>query len=94
MTQAEITTGWRFFHAEVRSETDALALDGDVEIILAALGNRMISHRSAGRILQVIVDRRNQLLESEIRTQLILQQQIEAIQRVRQFAQENAPPAK
>ena len=81
MTQAEITTGWRFYHAQIRSESDPEALDGDIQIILAALATRQISHRSAGRILQTIEDRRIQLLDSQPRAQLILQQDIEAIQK-------------
>lgn len=87
MTQAEITAGWRFYHAQVRSESDPEALDGDVQIILAALANRQISHRSAGRILQTIEDRRMHLLATQIRRQVILQQEIEAL---RQAAQTNA----
>jgi len=84
MTQAELTAAWRTYHHEIHSTTDLDSLQKDTEVILTALGHRRISHRSAGRLLQAIQDRRAQLLEAEIKAQLFLLQYVEAIQKSRQ----------
>lgn len=81
MTPAERSAGWRRYHRELRSETDYDAFQEDIDSILAALGNRAISPRSAGRLLQTIEDRRRELTELELREQLQVLQQLAALQR-------------
>jgi len=88
MTQAELTAAWRTYHHQIRSTTDLDSLQEDTETILTALGARRISHRSAGRLLQAIEDRRSQLLESQIKAQLVLMQYVEAIQKARESGTE------
>ncbi|MGA7522723.1 MAG: hypothetical protein WBW84_09575 [Acidobacteriaceae bacterium] len=61
MTRHEMSIGWRGYHAWIREANDPEELQEVVDMILTALGNRNISPRSAGLLLQDIEDRRRQL---------------------------------
>jgi hypothetical protein len=65
MTRHEISIGWRGYHAWIRETTDPEELQEVIDLIFAALGDRNISPRSAGRLLQDIEDRRRQLDRSQ-----------------------------
>ncbi len=61
MTRQEMSTGWRGYHAWIRATDDPEGLQEAIDFILTALGDRNISPRSAGRILQDVEDRRRYL---------------------------------
>lgn len=57
---AEMSAYWRMLHRHIRLG-DAESLDDTQTMILNALADHAISHRSAGRLLALIADRRAQL---------------------------------
>lgn len=73
MTGREMTTGWREYHAWVHNTTDPDELREAIDLTLKALGDRNISPRSAGLLLQAIEDRRRQLMSSQFTGQTLPQ---------------------
>jgi hypothetical protein len=61
MTRHEMSTGWRGYHAWIRETLDPDELQEVIDLVLTALGDRNISPRSAGRLLQDVEDRRRSL---------------------------------
>jgi len=78
MTRAEMSIGWRGYHAWIRQTEDPSDFPEVIELILGALGDRNISPRSAGRLLQDIEDRRRQLEPPQTLRQALLEQ-VEAL---------------
>lgn len=64
MTRQEMSIGWRGYHAWIRQTQDADDLQEIIDLLLTALGDRNISPRSAGRLLQAVEDRRRCLNRS------------------------------
>jgi hypothetical protein len=53
-----MSIGWRGYHAWIRETIDSEELQEVIDLIFTALGDRNISPRSAGRLLQDVEDRR------------------------------------
>lgn len=78
MTRAEMSIGWRGYHAWIRQTDDSSDFPDLIDFIVTALGDRNISPRSAGRLLQHIEDRRRQLETPQSLHQALLEQ-VEAL---------------
>lgn len=74
MTRAEMTIGWRGYHAWIRETEDPEDLQALIDLIMGALGDRNISPRSAGRLLMDIEDHRRRLETPQYIRQVILEQ--------------------